>query len=128
MEIAQVVVVAFIATVLVVVVRQSRPDLGMQLSIAAGILIFLFVIPKFIGIVSFFGDMSRQARIDVSYLDTVLKVIGVAYLTEFGAQVCRDAGEGAIATKVELAGKITILLLAIPVIAGIMELILRLLP
>lgn len=128
MEIAQVVVVGFIATILVVTIRQTRPELGMQLSIVAGILILMFLIPKLVYVVDFFGNMSREAQIDVSYLNVVLKVIGVAYLTEFGAQVCRDAGEGAIATKVELAGKIVILLLALPVITGILDLVFRLIP
>ena len=62
------------------------------------------------------------------YLDTVLRVIGVAYLAAFGGQVCRDAGEGALAAKVELAGKVLILAMSVPLMFALLDLILRILP
>jgi stage III sporulation protein AD len=64
---------------------------------------------------------------DSVYITTILKVIGIAYLADFGAQLCKDAGESAIAAKIELGGKILILLLAIPILTALMELILKIL-
>jgi stage III sporulation protein AD len=61
-------------------------------------------------------------------LTTVLKIMGIAYIAEFGAQVCRDAGEGSTATKIEFAAKILVMVLALPIIVAILESVLRLLP
>ena len=72
--------------------------------------------------------MAKRAGIGEMYLIILLKIIGISYLVEFGAQVCRDAGEGAIASKVELAGKVMILVMAVPIIAFALDTILRLMP
>ena len=61
-------------------------------------------------------------------LETVLKIIGIAYIAEFGAQVTRDAGQGSIAAKIELAGKVLILIMAIPIINVIIETIVKFFP
>ncbi|HBI03894.1 MAG TPA: stage III sporulation protein AD, partial [Paenibacillaceae bacterium] len=71
---------------------------------------------------------AAQANLNMIYLDTILKIIGIAYIAEFGAQVTRDAGQGAIASKIELAGKVLIMVMAIPILSLIVETIVRLLP
>jgi stage III sporulation protein AD len=58
----------------------------------------------------------------------VLKIIGIAYIAEFGAQIVRDAGQESIASKIELAGKVLILVLAIPIISIIIETVMKLMP
>ncbi len=128
MEILQVVAVGFVATTLLVIIRQQRPELAVLLSIAVGTLIFLFVLGQLATVLRALEELAARAGLDRFYLTTVLKIIGVAYLAEFGAQVCRDAGEGAVAAKVELAGKVLILVLAVPVIVAVLEFMLRLLP
>jgi stage III sporulation protein AD len=62
------------------------------------------------------------------YMGTVLKIIGIAYIAEIGAQVCRDAGEGVVAAKIEFAAKILVMVLAIPIILAILEALLKLIP
>ncbi|MDF2501614.1 MAG: stage sporulation protein, partial [Anaerosporomusa subterranea] len=73
-------------------------------------------------------DLADKANISQMYLNTILKIIGIAYITEFGSQVCRDAGEGAVAGKIEFAGKILIMVMAIPIIALVLDTITRLIP
>jgi stage III sporulation protein AD len=58
----------------------------------------------------------------------VLKITGIAYIAEFGAEVCKDAGEGSIASKIELAGKVTIIVLAVPIITSLLDLIIKVMP
>lgn len=128
MDVFQVVALALVTAVLLVVLRQQRPELALILSVAAGALIFILLASKIGAVVGVFRDLAANAEVDLIYVGTMLRVIGVAYLAEFGAQVCRDAGEGSMASKVELAGKVAILLLAAPVILAIMRLVLRLLP
>ena len=72
--------------------------------------------------------IASRANVDSMHLSIVLKVIGIAYITEFGSQVCRDAGESAIASKIELGGKIIILSLTVPILAALIEVILQILP
>jgi len=128
MEILQIVGLGLIAAILIVVVKQQRPELVIQLSIAAGVIIFILILEKISGVFSVIEELSRRADIDRLYLSTILKIIGTAYIGEFGAQICRDAGESAVAAKIELAAKILVIILAMPIIVALLESIIRLIP
>lgn len=128
MEIWQIVGVALLVTIIAVVLRKIQPEIAVQLSILAGIAIFLLVLGKIKVIVDLLQNLADQANISSYYLIIVLKIVGISYLAEFGAQICRDAGEGALALKVELAAKVGVLILAIPIIVAILESLVRLLP
>jgi stage III sporulation protein AD len=69
-----------------------------------------------------------NANVNLIYVETILKIVGIAYIAEFGAQITKDAGQGAIASKIELAGKILILAMAIPILTVIIETIINLIP
>lgn len=72
--------------------------------------------------------IAQNANINMVYVQTILKIIGIAYIAEFGAQIAKDAGQGAIASKIELAGKILIMVIAIPILTSIIEMILSMIP
>jgi len=127
-EIWQIVGLALIVTIICVVLKQIRPEIALQLSILAGATIFILIISKIKVVVDLLQTLADQANISSYYLLIVLKIVGVAYLAEFGAQICRDAGEGALATKIELAAKVGVILLAIPIIVAITESLVRLVP
>jgi stage III sporulation protein AD len=126
-EIAQVVGLAVIVTVIGAVLRQIKPEMALQLSILAGVTIFLLVMDKILIVIDLLGKLADQANVNSYYLLIVLKIVGVAYLAELGCQICRDAGENALATKVEIAAKIFVIVLAIPIIVAIMESMMKLL-
>ncbi|HZK53190.1 MAG TPA: stage III sporulation protein AD [Desulfosporosinus sp.] len=128
MEIWQIVGLALIVTVISVVLKQIRPEIAMQLSILASASIFILVMSKIKVIVDLLQNLADQANIGSYYLLIVLKIVGVAYLAEFGAQICKDAGEGALASKIELAAKVAVIALAIPIIVAITESLVRLVP
>ncbi|MPM97799.1 hypothetical protein SDC9_144978 [bioreactor metagenome] len=125
MEIIKVVTFALVALIIVMVVKNERNDIAVFLSLVAGIMIFIFMISKLTIVINFLQSLSNKANIDVVYLDTVFKVLGIAYLSSFCSEVCKDAGEGSIAAKVEFAGKILILTLAIPILMAVMRSILK---
>lgn len=127
MEIAQVVGLAIIVTIIGTVLKQIKPEIAIQLSILAGIIIFILVMDKIRLIVDLLQKLSEQANVSSYYLFIVLKIVGVAYLAEFGCQICKDAGENALASKVEIAGKVFVIVLAIPIIVAIMESLMKLL-
>ncbi|MGQ9497859.1 MAG: stage III sporulation protein AD [Desulfotomaculales bacterium] len=121
MEIAQIVGFGLIATVLVVVLRQEKPELALLLSIGAGILLFFMVLAKIGAVINVLRDLSVRANVNLLYLGIILKIVGIAYIADFGAQLCRDAGENALASKIEFAAKILILVLAIPIVMAVLD-------
>lgn len=128
MEIFQVVGLGLIAAVLVVVLREEKPEIALQVTVVAGAIIFLFMLGKINSVLTVLKNLARKANIDLFFLTTLLKIVGIAYITEFGAQVCRDAGSNAIASKIEFAGKVLIMILAVPIVFSILELILQIMP
>jgi len=128
MDIMRIVMVGIIAAVLAVLLREEKPEIAMVVSIVTGLVIFVFVITKLNSVMTILKYFASKANIDVLYFSTILKVIAIAYITEFGAQICRDAGEGSIASKVELAGKVLIMVIAIPILAALMDIMIKIIP
>lgn len=128
MEIVQIVSIGLIATILSVILKDERPEFSMMIALVAGIIIFLLMISKLQAVLEVFQTLSSKMNIDVLYLHTIFKIIGIAYLTEFGAQVSRDAGEESIASKIEFGGKILIMILAIPILMALLDLMIKIIP
>lgn len=128
MDIIAIVGIAMIVTVFAVLLREERPEMALLLALAFGIMIFVLVLDKVGVIIDLFRELASKGEVDQLYLLSLFKILGIAYVAEFGAQICRDAGEGTIASKIEMAGKILILLLAIPIITAVLEIVVRLLP
>ncbi|HPF21080.1 MAG TPA: stage III sporulation protein AD [Syntrophomonas sp.] len=128
MEITQIVGLALMVTVFLLILRQEKPVMAVLLSIAFSIFIFLMMMDKMGTIINVMKELSRRAGINYFFMTTILKILGVAYLGEFAAVLCQDAGEQAVAKKVEFAAKIMIAVLALPIMAAILESLLELMP
>ncbi|GIO30734.1 MULTISPECIES: stage III sporulation protein AD [Paenibacillus] len=128
MEIIQVVGLGLIATILILIVKEQKPMFAFLLAAATGVLIFMFLMGKISTVVMELERMAKSSGVELIYLKTILKIIGIAYIAEFGAQVVRDAGQENIASKIELAGKMLIMVLSVPIIGIIIETVLKLLP
>ena len=128
MEITQIVGLALITTIFLLVLRQEKPVMAILLSLVFGIIIFLSMMGKLASIIDVMGELTRRAGINNFFLATILKIMGVAYLGEFAAVICQDAGEQAVAKKVEFAAKIIIAVLALPILVAILESLLELMP
>lgn len=128
MEIIQIVGLGLIATLLVLILKDQKPLFAFLVTAFTGVFIFLLVIGKIGAVITVINELATKSGIPDVYLKTVLKIIGIAYIAEFGAQMVRDAGQESIASKIEFAGKIFILVLAIPIINVIIETLLSLLP
>lgn len=128
MEIVQIVGLGLVATILIVLLKDFSPHFSFLITIFTGITIFLLLIGKIASVIDILEKLALQANINMVYMETILKIIGIAYIAEFGAQITKDAGQNAIASKIELAGKILIMVMAIPIIGAIIETIIELLP
>jgi stage III sporulation protein AD len=116
---------ALIVTVLLLIVRKERPELAVLLSLAAAAMILVSLLQNIREILVVFERVALETRLNISQLKLIVKIVGIAYLAGFGAQICRDAGEGGMAAKVELAGKVFILSMGIPVMFSLLGLILK---
>lgn len=125
MDIVKIVSFALVSLLVVTLVKNDRKDIALLISLVAGIIIFMFMLSRLTIIVNFLQSLSNKANIDIVYLDTVFKILGIAYLTSFCSEICKDAGESSIASKVEFSGKILILTLAIPILMAVMQTILK---
>ncbi|MDX8359637.1 MULTISPECIES: stage III sporulation protein AD [Bacillaceae] len=128
MEIVQIVGIGLIATFLAMIVNEQKPSFAFLLVVFVSCIIFLFLIDQIYEVIRMIEKIAVNANVNMVYIETIMKIIGIAYIAEFGAQITKDAGQGAIATKIELAGKILILTMAIPILTVIIETIIRLIP
>lgn len=128
LEILQIAGLGIIAVILAVMLKAQKPELALQLSIITGVVIFMMIAGKLSAVIDLLGSYSKRVDLDPIYFETVLKIIGIAYITEFGAEVCKDAGESSIASKIELAGRVVIVALAVPIITSLLDLIINIMP
>lgn len=128
MEIVKIVGVGLIATVLVILLKQYRPEFALYLSLAAGVLLFSMVIGKVASIVELLQNLANKSNFHSQFLYILLKITGIAILTEFAVSIAKDAGESAIASKIDLAGKVLVISLSIPILTNLVETITTLLP
>lgn len=128
MDILQIVTLGIIASVLYIILKDMRGPFAFIILLITGIVLFLAIISQIGSVIRLIESLGQKASINGMYIETILKIIGIAYITELGASVTKDAGLSAVASKIELAGKIFILILAIPIITAVVEAILNFLP
>jgi stage III sporulation protein AD len=123
MEVIKILGLAVVAVVLCVILRQHKPEYAMFISIVATIFLMIFSLGLIDQMINSISTILKISNINEQYFNILLKVIAVSYLTQFTVDICKDAQETAIASKVELAGKITILIMALPIYLGVFKVI-----
>ena len=126
MNISGIIALGLTGTVFSVLLKKENPQMAMLTAAATGILIFLMLCSPLGELLSLLQETAEEAGVGEGYFRIVLKVIGIAYLTQFGAQLCADAGETAVAAKIELAGKVLMMTAAAPVLTGLLETVMAL--
>lgn len=128
MEIVQVVGLALTATIFLLLLRQQKPVMAVLLGIGFGVFIFWKMLEPLKSVIDTLQQLTEKAGVHTYFIGNILKILGIAYLAEFASVLCADAGEQAIAKKVEFAAKILITVLALPIMTSILEMLLHLLP
>ena len=80
------------------------------------------------GVFSSLDELVVRTGLNSNLINLILKIVGVGYLIEFGANICHDSGNGGLGDKITLAGKIVILVMAMPIVQSILDIIVELLP
>ena len=128
MDIIKIIGVGLIALIIIIIVKQYRAEFTMYVSVGAGIIILLLVMDKLSAIIDLLTNLANKTSINNEFIFLLIKITGIAILTEFASSVCKDSGETAIASKVDLGGKVIIVAMSIPIIASLLETILKVLP
>lgn len=114
---------AIIAAALCVIVRQYKPEAALGISIACGLVIMGAVLAMLAPSISTINALAQRAQIDGEYVRVLFKALAVCYITQIASDGCRDAGESAIASKLELAGRAAVLVISLPVFTSLAELV-----
>lgn len=128
MEIIKIISVAIITCFLALLLKQYKPEFAMAAAICGGVLMLMMAAPSLMSLIDRANQFAARAGIDDKYLAPAFKIVGIAYLTQYSSEMCRDAGEGALAAKLEMTGKIIMLTVALPVAAALFETIEGILP
>lgn len=128
MDIVKIIGIAFLALIIIIILKQYKPEFVIYVSILAGALILLMSLEKLGGIITLLKDISAKTAVNGEFLSILIKITGIAFLTEFAVSVCKDAGEAAIANKVDLGGKVIIIAISIPIISALLETVIKVLP
>ncbi len=126
MEILKIILIGIITCVATILLKQLKPELSVLVSIAGGIVILVMVVNYLGSIVSNFTQIATKTNINMQLFSSVVKIVGIGYITEFGANICQDTGNSNIADKILLGGKVIILGFALPIINAMLSTIMGL--
>lgn len=124
LDIQQIIILSLVGAIFALILRERTPQIAIILTLATGVIIFISVCEPLYSLISILTETANVSGVPDSYFSIVLKIISIAYLSQFGSQLCKDVGEGAIAMKIELAGKILIMSTATPILSSVLNIIL----
>ena len=122
-QIFQLVGIALITAVAAILVKSTKPELALAVTIAGSVILLLFVLEVFRGSIGIFTEIAEMTGLDAAIVKTLLKMVGIGYLVEFSAGILNDFGQNSLADKLVFYGKILVLILAVPILESILELI-----
>lgn len=125
MDITAIIGIGIVGALLSVTIKNYRPELALCISLATGILIFLFSLDGLGAVISEVQRVCESSGVDTAFFKVAMKVIAIAYVTEFASELAKDSGENAIAKKLEFAGKTSVLACMMPVIKNLIDVIMN---
>lgn len=121
MDIFKIIGIGLIGGFLSISVKQYRKEFSVLIGAATSIAVLWGIADMLREVIDTFWSLTQKSGIEVKYFVIVIKVVGIAYITQFAAEILRDGGENASALKVELAGKVFILGLTLPILTSFLE-------
>lgn len=119
---------AVAAAAVCMVLRALKPQMAALCAAAAGVLLLMGALENLRGVQAVFARLTALGGLKEGYLSALIKVLGVSYVSELAAQTCEDMGEGGLALKVGLVGKLCVFSLITPMLTTLLEMILELVP
>ena len=128
MDIFRIIGVGLATAITALIVRQVKPEIALVVGLCGGIIMILMLVDSITNIISVFNSLVSKSGLSSGIFAAVLKIIGIGYITEFSANLCNDSGASSIGNKILLAGKILILISALPIVMNLINIIAELLP
>lgn len=128
MEIIKIIGIALISLVIIIILKQYKPEFALYVSLIAGVIIVALSLDKLNGVINLLSNIASRANINTEMIKILIKITGITILTEFAISVCNDSGETAIANKVDLGSKVIIIAMSIPIISTVLETLIKILP
>ena len=122
-EVIKIIGVAFVTAVATMLIRATKPELAFAITVTGVLVSIIFLFDAMQGTVQTLQSITQLTGLDGGLIRVLLKIVGIAYVTEFSASVLTDFGAISMADKVSLGGKLTILVMSLPVIEGLLELL-----
>ena len=126
-ELIKIVAVALVTVFAHMLIRQTKPEIAMIISLVGSILIIIMVVDALSSITASFFEIFKTTGVDSSLITPLLKIIAIGYIAEFGANICVDAGAGSVADKILFSAKLIILIVALPIITTVIDMVVALL-
>ena len=123
MEIFKIAGLAVLALGGVILLRAYRPEMALQLSLGTGVVLFAYALTEIGAVQQVIEGITGRYGLGSQQIKLIFKVFGMAYVAQFAAEACRDAGESAIASKVELVGRVMIVAAALPAVFSVLDLL-----
>ena len=123
MDILKILAFSLLGAVLSILIKQLKPEFVPFVELSCVIVVFSMIYDGLKQtLTSVFDVVSYTDVVDEEYVSLLLKVLGIAVIGKIGSDVCRDAGNSVLATGVELAGKVVILTLCLPLLMSLLKL------
>lgn len=121
MSMIQVGLLGVVCVLFAVQLKQEKSEIGIYLCVFLSVLIFINALDHLKLLVETIHEIGNYIHIDASYITTLIKMLGITYLAEFSSGLCKDAGYQAIGVQIEMFGKITILVLSLPILIALLR-------
>ncbi len=109
------------ALFLIMIAGSIKREYGMVIAICVAMILFSYGVSQVSNMVAAIQEWEKNLGIPANYLSLLIKMIGLAYLTQFGVSLCRDSGHGAMANQLAFVGKISMVLVSIPVLKALLQ-------
>ena len=125
MNVVTIIGFALMAGALSVVLKEIRAEYAMAITVAAGAAVLLMLVGMSLPVISEIESLAKQANIATETVGILLKALGICYIAELAASACRDSGQTSIASKIDLAGKIAVVVLSLPMVRQLVDMIIK---
>ncbi|MBC8545486.1 stage III sporulation protein AD [Clostridiaceae bacterium NSJ-31] len=127
MEIGTIIGIGIVGVSLAVLLKQYKPEYSLAISLIVGVLIFAAAAEGLTPVIDQLGVLLDSTQMPREYIEILIKSLGICFITQIACDTCKDAGQGAIATKLEIAGKLSILVLSLPLFQSLLTIVAELL-
>lgn len=127
MEYVKILAIGLITTFAVLVVKQFRNDFAILIGVVGSILMLILISNQVSSLFAQISEIFIKTNIDTSIISSLLKIVGIGYITEFSANICNDTGCSSIGDKILFCGKILILFMSLPIINSLVDIVVGLL-